>query len=281
MPDQMRPMLYRLYQRSILKRGIKIIIAQYKTVKHLLHPLMIIDSHVHMGWFSDGYHSPQKVWKEIEEAGIDKIAVSSTSSCADLYSLVLREMRTIIRIAPDKVAPILWLTTHLLQFPRQLSRMINVRGIEWAGVKIHLLSHPQIFTNRNLLNRAIQVARSLELPVLIHTGEFPNCHAGAFASLCKENTDIKFILAHGRPIKETIEVMKSCSNVYTDTAFMQFDHIQELVDCGLSKKVLFGSDAPINMIYYPQYSTREYLEYRISHIREIAQCVLSNNIYFK
>ncbi len=242
---------------------------------------MITDSHVHIGWFSNGYHSPKEVWKDIREAGIDRIAVSSTSSCADLYSLVCREMRTIIRLAPNSVAPILWLTSHLLSFPKQLKKMVNARGIDWAGVKIHPVSHPQILQNKQLLNRLLEIVRALGVPMLIHTGEYPNCHAGVFEPLCRGNENVNFVLAHGRPLNKTIEIMKSCPNVYTDTAFMPLENIHHLISCGLRERILFGSDVPINKLYYPQYSTCEYLRRKIAAIKDISPCVLSNNVFFR
>ena len=52
----------------------------------------MIDNHVHVGWYTDGYHSPKEVWQAELDAGIDEIAVSSTSTCAELYKLVVREM---------------------------------------------------------------------------------------------------------------------------------------------------------------------------------------------
>lgn len=45
----------------------------------------MIDNHVHIGWYADGYHYPKSVWMAEIEAGINEIAVSSTSTCAELY----------------------------------------------------------------------------------------------------------------------------------------------------------------------------------------------------
>ena len=64
----------------------------------------MIDNHVHMGWYTDGYHSPLEVWQSEQEAGIDEIVVSSTSTCAELYKLVVREMREQDTLAGSKNA---------------------------------------------------------------------------------------------------------------------------------------------------------------------------------
>ena len=39
---------------------------------------MIIDNHVHVGWFTDGYHSPKEIWGSEMAAGVDGMAVAST-----------------------------------------------------------------------------------------------------------------------------------------------------------------------------------------------------------
>lgn len=53
---------------------------------------MIIDNHVHVGWYRDGYHSPKEIWEAETAAGVDEICVSSTSTCAELYDIVIEEM---------------------------------------------------------------------------------------------------------------------------------------------------------------------------------------------
>ena len=76
---------------------------------------MIIDNHVHVGWFTDGYHSPKEVWNSAIAAGINGMVVSSTSTCAELYKDVRRELRELKRLGGDRVHPVLWLTPRMLK----------------------------------------------------------------------------------------------------------------------------------------------------------------------
>ena len=71
------------------------------------------DNHVHIGWYTDGYHSPKEVWQAEQEVGIEEIVVSSTSTCAEKYKLVVREMRELIRLGGIRIHPILWLTPRM------------------------------------------------------------------------------------------------------------------------------------------------------------------------
>ena len=75
----------------------------------------MIDNHVHVGWYTDGYHFPKEVWQAELDAGIDEIAVSSTSTCAELYKLVVREMSELIRLGGSSIHPILWLTPKMMK----------------------------------------------------------------------------------------------------------------------------------------------------------------------
>ena len=75
----------------------------------------MIDNHVHVGWYTDGYHSPQEIWQAELEAGIEGIVVSSTSICAELYKLVVSEMRELIRLGGPRIHPLLWLTPRMMK----------------------------------------------------------------------------------------------------------------------------------------------------------------------
>lgn len=242
---------------------------------------MLIDNHVHMGWYSDGYHSPKKIWSIIESVGINKIAISSTSTCADLYNDIKREFLELITLTdPTNIAPILWISTNMLLYKHSLRFLLNSK-IEWRGLKIHSLSHPLFYERPQLINCVIDLSNSLgKIPILIHTGEYECCHAKIFQEICENNIDVKFILAHGRPLKETIQILKRNENVWTDCSFMPLKDIKTLKNKGLSGRILFGTDIPIIKVYYPDISLSDYLKQRINAIKEIDPAIMSNTIYF-
>lgn len=157
---------------------------------------MIIDNHVHVGWFTDGYHSPKEIWGSEMAAGVDGMAVASTSTCAELYKDVCRELRELIRFGGKKVHPILWLTPRMLKLNYPLPYMLHSK-IKWQGIKLHFESHPEWSKNRALLNKALDVAKLLDVPVLLHTGNFEVSHAGRFKDVIQDHSEQTFILAHG------------------------------------------------------------------------------------
>ncbi len=227
------------------------------------------DNHVHMGWYTDGYHSPSEVWKAVREAGICEIAVSSTSTCAERYKLVEREMLDMIRLGGSHIHPVLWLTPKMMR--SWGIRYLLRSKIRWQGVKLHWFAHREWCCNRKLLSQAVELARKLKVPLLLHTGEDDICSASIFEPLCLANHDLTIVLAHGRPLEPTKQVLSHCSNVYVDTAFMPVGDVVSLVNDGFNDRILFGSDAPINQIFANGLTTSDCIKNQIEELRAILQ----------
>ena len=216
------------------------------------------------------------------EVGIDEIVVSSTSTCAELYKLAIKEMRALIRLGDARIHPVLWLTPRMMK-TWGIRYMLRSR-IRWQAIKMHWEAHHEWYYNPKLTNQALSIARKLNIPILFHTGEFKECKASVFMNICKQNDDLIFVLAHGRPLKEAIEVLGKCPNTYVDTAFMPIEHIEELVREGYTDRILFGTDAPINQVFFPNQSTKDYIvqchkELQTSLTKELFERIISNIIY--
>ena len=240
------------------------------------------DNHVHIGWYTEGYHSPKEVWQAEQDAGIDEIAVSSTSTCAELYKLVVREIRELIHLGGSRIHPILWLTPRMMN-TWGLSYMLHSK-IRWQGVKMHWKAHREWYYNKKLLHNALEIARWIEVPVLFHTGDFKECKASVFMDICSQYNDLTFVLAHGRPLQETLEVLTRCTNVYVDTAFMPINDVATIVQNGYANRLLFGTDAPINTIFFPNTSTTDYISQCLLSLEKVVpkesfHTIMSNSIY--
>lgn len=240
------------------------------------------DNHVHIGWYTDGYHSPQEVWSSEQQAGINEIVVSSTSTCAEEYKLVVREMHELLQIGGLHIHPVLWLTPRMIK-TWGIRYMLHSK-IRWQGIKMHWQAHREWFYNKRLTSCAIEIARKIQVPVLLHTGNCNECHASVFESLCSNNSDLTFVLAHGRPVDETIDVLKNCPNTMVDTAFMNVDDVRLIADKGFVNRILFGTDAPINLIYYDNMSISQYVSSQIESLRKVLpneqfDVIMSNQLY--
>jgi predicted TIM-barrel fold metal-dependent hydrolase len=92
-----------------------------------------------------------------------------------------------------------------------------------------------------------------ELSVLIHTGEDPLDEANKFSFLFSEYPGAKCILAHGRPLEQTVSLLRCFPNVYCDTAFMPEASLLCIVAEGFAGKILPGSDFPITHYFKWKY----------------------------
>lgn len=231
----------------------------------------MIDSHIHIGQFYDIYTTPIELKNFLGSVGVYKCAVSSTTICEENYAKVIGEIRSfIIEFGEANVFPILWITPQMIK-NNALNLFLNC-GIVWRCLKIHPQLHPKGWPVRGKNFRVlIELAREMHLPILIHTGADDCCHAGKYLKLIKRNADIKFILAHGRPLDEALEVLTACSNAYVDTAFMSVDSIVNICNSGFSKKVLWGSDVPIPIYFYsknnPNFNMADYYKDIIGYLK--------------
>ena len=70
---------------------------------------------------------------------------------------------------------------------------------------------------------------------------------------------------------------------YVDTAFMPMSDLQKLVEEGLTDRILFGTDAPINKVFFKEIDTSMYIRDTINQTYKIlgdkADGIFSRCIY--
>lgn len=236
---------------------------------------MFCDSHIHVGQFFDIYTSPEEVSFFLDSIGIQKYAVSSTTVCEGNYSKALDEIKTLIVLDGDKVSPILWITPEMIKNQSILKLFLD-SSVNWKCLKIH----PQLDTQEwdvtgQCFQYVLQLARKRGLPLLIHTGEHIGCYPETFDKIIDSNPDIRFILAHGRPIKQALALLRNKKNVYVDTAFMPIENIKSLVESGFEHRILWGTDYPIQKYFYQSISPAEYYQNRLLDFKDSLPCPLS------
>jgi len=198
---------------------------------------------------------------------MDEIVVSSTSTCAERYKQVVREMRELKRLGGRCVHPLLWLTPRMLR-TWGLKYMLR-SGVEWEGVKMHWGAQREWFYNRRLRRVALDLVEQWQVPLVLHTGEGRECHAAVFEELVRERSSLTFILAHGRPLDESIALLERYENVWLDCAFMPRDDLQRLARLGLGGRVRFGTDAPINEVFFENLPTQDYIRRCFAQFAEV------------
>lgn len=222
---------------------------------------MFIDSHIHMGQFHQHYFAPSVVHQLMEQVGVECYAVSSTTQCEENYTKVLDEFHQLIDIAGEKVLPIMWITPEGLK--GNIAWFLE-SDVKWRCLKIHPFLHKNKWDPRGeLFNEVLEIARELNLPLLIHTGDEDGCQSYLFEKPIAENPDVTFILAHGRPLKETLAIVSTYSNAYVDSAFMIVEHMKRFVDEGLSHKLLWGTDMCVPKHFFPHENMVRYYKSKL------------------
>ena len=222
---------------------------------------MLIDTHVHVGQFYETYYSPTSIIKLMANVGVDYYAVSSTTTCEENYEKVLHEMEELVWNDEEHVLPVLWITPDSLK--GNIVELLD-SNIKWRCVKVHPFLHPNDWDPKSAqFDEVIDVASELNVPILIHTGMYACCHAGKYDSLISKHQDVIFILAHGRPLDETIYILKHYDNAYADSAFMPVEDMITILHEKLSEKLLWGTDMMIPQRYYPQMDMVEYYKKKL------------------
>lgn len=213
--------------------------------------MIVHDAHIHVGRISSptvACNSPENVHDFLKAVGIQKYAASSISTCEGNSLRALPEMLQLQEIAGDDLVPVLWVCPDWME-NGELQNMLQ-SGIQWKCIKVHGYFH-QWEAVPGLLDKVVELARSMNVPILFHTGGRDVSDAGSYLDIIKRNADVTFILAHCRPVEQAIEVMKCCPNCYGDTAFTPIEGIEMMIKEGLANRLMFGTDYPLQMVFYP------------------------------
>ena len=212
------------------------------------------------------YTSPGALLPFLDSVGVDSFAVSSTTTCEEDNEKVINEFKDLMNIAGDRAYPVLWITPDMIRSWAVFS-MFD-KGIEWRCLKIHPQLHPAEWLKGSpYMNLVASIASIKRLPLLIHTGEMRGCFPENHEWIIASRPDVAFILAHGRPIDQTLGLMKRFENVWCDTAFMPTENIVKLCRAGLTDRILWGTDYPIPKYHYPDADMKQYYSELVNALR--------------
>lgn len=228
--------------------------------------MVIHDSHIHVGQFRDLYSSPEEVFEFLDKIGVSRMAVSSIGTCGGDPEVPICEVSKIVELGKERVVPVLWLNPEWIESDA-LSRLL-ASGIAWKCIKVH--GYFSRWEDRpELLQRTIDLAKKMNVPFLFHTGGRPESDAGSYLEVIRRNLDVRFILAHSRPVDQAIEVMKACPNAWADTAFTPVEDVAEMIKCGVADRILWGTDYPLHNVFYEGEDIAQHLVNRIADFQRV------------
>jgi uncharacterized protein len=244
------------------------------------------DSHVHIGQYEDLYYDPLEIMDIVMSAGMEAMSFSTTSSCKGnvLYSEIEKEITGFlfhISYSAETIRPFFWFIPDYINQNIKIENAINV--VPYKGIKIHPFAHNWNFDDYwhiETLHNLFDYADRHCLPVLIHTGNSEVDRADRFERFIREYHNTKFILAHCRPLKTTIEMLKKYYNTYCDTAFTTETELQKIVFAGFQEKIILGSDFPITHFFrmrYPPTDKNQVISLREKYTEDIASWEIYSN----
>ena len=238
----------------------------------------ICDCHVHYGQFREDYYDPKDIVKWFDELGIDKVGIMPISMESDFP----RDQKIMKSLPPKRFVPYLWVNPEMVDADPTLN---SYNALNYKVIKIHAYARKEWDTMPNKIRMAIQAAYNKGVPVMFHTGGWRGSNAIQFYKFCREFSEVTFILAHGKPISQTLTVLKGAKNTYVDNSFMDIESMKMICDAGLSDRILFGTDFPIMKTFWPEISLTDWYK---NHVLELVQTfgekdfmVWSNENFYK
>lgn len=223
---------------------------------------MKIDAHVHVGGERVGFQMNETMILEaMKTYHIDYVIVSNGDAVeADHQQNILpKEMQVtqeaalerVIRFARQntgKIGVAAWVKPLHQQPTEELEKMIRENLDIVHAIKLHPV-HSALSPIDKRVIPYLELAVKYHLPVISHTAASKEASVNYMYEAAKRYPSIPFIMAHmglETDNKEALDTLGKTDNLYGDTAWVPMNSTIEAINRYGSKKMLFGSDMPID-----------------------------------
>ena len=222
----------------------------------------ICDCHVHFGQFREDYYSPDEIINLFDQLGISKVGIMPIS----MQSNFNQDIKTMSKLPSKRFVPYLWVNPEMVDADPTL-KMYD--SLNFKVIKIHAYARKEWYLMPDKIRSVIHAAYLHNVPVMFHTGGWRGSNAIQYYKFCREFPEVNFILAHGKPISQTITVLKGSKNVYVDNSFMDIESMKIICETGLSDRILFGTDFPIMKSFWPEINLIDWYRNNIIELIDI------------
>lgn len=223
---------------------------------------MLIDTHVHTGGSALNFHmTDDMVLEFMKKYGVDYAMVSNCDAAeADSKQKMLPDnlqvtqeqaFKSNLAFAqkhPDKICLALWVKPNLQSATPELETLIKDNLDYVKAIKLHPY-HSNISPTDKRVLPFLELAQKYGLAVVSHTGGCENASPTNLAKAAKMFPSVPFVMVHmglGSDNKEAINLLPKVQNLYGDTTWVPLETTVEVVKLCGSKKIMFGTDAPID-----------------------------------
>lgn len=223
---------------------------------------MIIDTHIHIGGEAVGFHmNEDMVITAMEKYGIEfSIVSNSDAGEVDHQQKLLPEelqitqedalMRTIrfARKHPGKIGVAPWVKPLTQGMTKELEDMVYANRDIICAIKLHPF-HSHVAPTDERVLPYIELAEKLGVPVVSHTGHGVEDAPQKLYEAARMFPKVSFVMVHmglGTDNQEALDLLGKADNLYGDTTWVPMSTTIEAVERYGSKRILFGSDMPID-----------------------------------
>ena len=229
---------------------------------------MKIDTHVHIGGDKVGFDmSEEKVLAAMEKYEIDYMLVSNGDAVEVDHEQkpipaefqvsqedALRRCIAFARKNPGKIGVGVWVKPLTETVTEELEELIKANLDIIYAIKLHPY-HSKISPVDERTIPYLELAKKYKLPVVSHTGTGPEDAPIHVYEAALRYPEIPYVMVHmglGSDNQEALDLLGRAENLYGDTAWVPMETTIEAIKRYGSKKMLFGSDTPIDGVdtYY-------------------------------
>lgn len=203
-----------------------------------------IDAHSHIGDFggwADVRITAEGLIDQMDEYNFEK-AVISTFPADESIAAVDRY--------PDRFVGAVWVNP--CEGKRALAQIREaVTNHGFKAVKLHPLSQAYL-PNDECVFPVAELARELDIPLMIHTGHPPYSLPWSVGQLAELYPDVNMVMIHmghgnGMYVQSAIDMAKKYPNLYLETSGMPMHNkIKEGYEKVGAHRIMFGVDAPFH-----------------------------------
>lgn len=240
------------------------LIISIKTYTKLLEiKSKITDIHTHFGPYGGREFSVEEVLDKVKKIGLKRIGIMAAPfKGMDDEIPANHKVLELIKLAKKdvEIIPILIVSPGMVKTDPDFK---NVEDIPYKIIKIHPYAYDWV-KHKALLDQTLQFVQKKKFPVMIHTG-YDESNPENHEWLYQKYSDVTFILAHAKPFDSAYKMMNKYKNVWIDISFLDLEQLFEVNNEIDHNRILFGTDFPINELFY-EHTSQEYFNLRIQEI---------------
>jgi len=215
---------------------------------------MIIDVHAHLGhdYVFDEEQNEQELLDVYKENRIDR-AIIQPFICRPYIEDTINAHNRIFKLCknhPGRFWGMISIQPHFRPEDYKKEAKRCARQLGFVGIKIATIAHAVNPSGKDGFH-VFEVAKMLNLPVMIHTGiGTPFADPISAWKVIETFSEVKTVIAHagsGLMVQQAILLAQKFDNVYLETSWLPAPYILNILKTIGASKLMFASDLSLNV----------------------------------